>query len=474
MKNKGIGLFFIIYVFLYILNYLTPMGFGDDYLYSFVWQGKPEFIPLTADAVRVSSWHDLLVSQWSHYFTWSGRTVNHTLAQFFLWMGKGVFNFFNAFTGTLLVAEIYWCLNKGKVTLAFRMHELWFIVFALWAFTPGFVTVFLWLDGACNYLWPGVFLLGFMLPYIREYYSCSPEKGKGRLFNIIIFLGGILTGWTNENSICCIILALCVLLYKFSKYNGFECWMCCGVAGLLAGYTLLLFAPGNIIRLQSVHGLNGIDLIVAGNGFHAFLTGFMKVTIFQFWMWYFCLRTFMLKLKEIRFVDKEAIKDILLVKLFCCIAFGMSAVMFFSPEFPLRSGFPGTVQLIIATGILLRMQQDCGIGIFVPRVKNIMVYASAVYFVVTAFVATQNLYSLHTQTEELLAYVTRNRENLAALVLTVKPFRRATRLENLLSGFHIVENELLEDEKSWENVAFSRYYGIKGIRVSKEGLDNDE
>lgn len=67
------------------------MGFGDDYLYSFVWQGKPEFIPLTNNAERISSVHDLFVSQWSHYFTWSGRTVNHTLAQFFFVDGQGLF-----------------------------------------------------------------------------------------------------------------------------------------------------------------------------------------------------------------------------------------------------------------------------------------------------------------------------------------------------------------------------------------------
>ena len=89
------------------------MGFGDDYLYSFIWQGKPEFVPLTEDAIRVSSWQDLLISQWLHYFSWSGRTVNHTLAQFFLWQGKGIFNFFNALIAVVLIIEIYWCINKG-------------------------------------------------------------------------------------------------------------------------------------------------------------------------------------------------------------------------------------------------------------------------------------------------------------------------------------------------------------------------
>ena len=38
----------------------------------------------------------------------------------------------------------------------------------------------------------------------------------------------------------------------------------------------------------------------------------------------------------------------------------------------------------------------------------------------------------------------------------------------MLSGFHIPGFELSEDENNWVNVAFSRYYGIKGIRMVKE------
>ena len=65
--NKNALLAFLaIFLFLYIINFLTPMSFGDDYLYSFVWPGQSMFIPLPEGAVRVSSWHDLFLSQWSH------------------------------------------------------------------------------------------------------------------------------------------------------------------------------------------------------------------------------------------------------------------------------------------------------------------------------------------------------------------------------------------------------------------------
>ena len=90
--ERGMLTLLIIFVFLYVLNYLTPLGFGDDYLYSFIWQGNAMNDPLSANAARVSSFSDLLASQWSHYLTWGGRSVAHTLAQLFLWKGKGIFN----------------------------------------------------------------------------------------------------------------------------------------------------------------------------------------------------------------------------------------------------------------------------------------------------------------------------------------------------------------------------------------------
>ena len=108
------------FLFFYFLNYFMPLAFGDDYLYAFVWQGKSMFEPITEDAIRVSSFQDLVVSQISFYFTWSGRIVNNTLAQLFVWAGKDCFNVFNAFACLFLIMEIYWCANKGNVSLRFN------------------------------------------------------------------------------------------------------------------------------------------------------------------------------------------------------------------------------------------------------------------------------------------------------------------------------------------------------------------
>ena len=153
MNKKTLVTFIGIYLFFYILNYLYPLCFGDDYLYSFVWQGNPMGFPLTEEAKRVSSFNDLFVSQYSLYFTWGGRIVGQTLTQLFMWLGKGTFNIFNALISTLLVAEIYWISNKGSISAKFSLQRVCWIFFVIWAFSPGFSPLFLWLTCACVYIW---------------------------------------------------------------------------------------------------------------------------------------------------------------------------------------------------------------------------------------------------------------------------------------------------------------------------------
>ena len=83
-----LGIFFVIF----ILNSLMVRSAGDDYVYSFMWEGHSMYEPLSADARRIASFQDIAVSAWSYFLTWGGRIVAQAMAMFFLWMPRGVFN----------------------------------------------------------------------------------------------------------------------------------------------------------------------------------------------------------------------------------------------------------------------------------------------------------------------------------------------------------------------------------------------
>ena len=458
------------FLFFCVLNYLTPMAFGDDYVYSFIWQGHSEYEPLTENAVRVSSFWDIFVSQWSHYFTWSGRIVSHVIAQLFLWIGKDIFNVFNALISVLLIVEIYWCANKGTITWRFDAKRLCCIFFMLWAFTPGFSPVFFWFSGACNYLWPAVLLLTFLLPYIRKYYSFEEIIDCSGWFQFVMFFLGVLSGWTNENSICWIILILFVFVYLNRNKAGLERWVFTGLAGLTIGYLLLMLAPGNTARMNVE--ISTTASLLEPETIKAKLRILGTVFIFQFLMWYFNLRSLFLSQKEameIKGIKEERI----LVKAICILSFCMSSIMVLSPNFPPRSSFPGTVQLVIAACIMLRVQDEYEIELIKMNAKKFLSVVSVFYFFVTSTVALYGFHNYYCQMQNRLLLISRS-DKAKSEIVTIRALVPVSETLYSASGFHLLLYEMSEDENDWRNVAFSRYYGIKGVRMVKEETAKEE
>lgn len=455
------------FIFFYILNYLMPLAFGDDYLYAFIWQGNPMYIPLTKDAVRVSSVQDLIISQITFYYTWSGRIINNTLSQLFVWAGKDIFNFFNAFASVLLVLEMYWCSNKGRITFNFDAAILCWLFLFFWIFSPAFPSVVFWLVGACHYLWPAVFLTGFLIPYIRKYYFFQNRITENGWFICCMFIWGIIAGCTNENSVCWVVLFLAVFCYLNRNKQVNEVWMFSGLAGLIFGYAVLMFSPGNYARLLSTHSSSWLNQDKIIENIHVFAI----VLVIQFILWYFCLRS----LPQIYNAfhrcstkEKEVLKkELVLIKALCVTAMAMTAVMLFSPEFHLRSAFPGTVQLIIAIGIILRVQKEYRIDLLQQNAKRFLTYVGVIVFMVSAVVTLQHLYKHYVYSEELLSRVSALKRNGSEtqVILNMEPFSKPSKKEDLLSCYHTFDSNASEDFNFWTNVAFARFYGIKGVRI---------
>ena len=468
-NKKSCFVIFLIFLFMFVFNCMSPMSFGDDYVYSFVWSGQSIYEPLPQNVSRIASWQDLFRSQWSHYFTWGGRTVAHVLAQFFLWQGKALFNIANTLIGVLLVFELYWCINKGKICFQFDSRTIIWIFFLLWACTPGFGVVFLWVIGACNYLWTNVILLGFLIPYFYKYYHCDEKTlPDNKLIGAAIaFIFGILAGWTNENSVCCIILVLAVFIYYCKKYSNLETWMVSGLFGLMIGYALLIFAPGNYNRLSSSQSEWSFL-----TGLQEHLSMMMLIYVLQFLLWYFVLRS-LFTLRKISYSTLLIKKEVLLVKILVVVGFCMTGVMLFSPGFPPRSGFSGLLYLIVGAGILLRIQKEYKILLIQESAKKFLFCVSLVFFIVTAGFTFRHYYCGYVYVEDLLAIVNNIDNEKKDSVISVKAFKEPSDNESLYTALHTISYELSEDENEWKNVAFARYYGIKGIRVVKE-KDDDE
>ena len=220
----------LIFVLLFRLTSLTPL-LMDDYDYSFSW----------ATGERLSGIGDVLRSQAAHWQLWGGRSVAHFLTQTFLLLGKPVFHALNPVVYLLLLVLIL-RLGNGQV----KWWRLLCVHLALFLLLPGFGTVFLWLDGACNYLWCTLLALYPLLLTARIEEGSFSGKAAAWIFSILLCF---LAGWTNENTACGVFAGRILwLIFRKSRNERVCVPELISFAAELAGMLLLLFAPGNFVR----------------------------------------------------------------------------------------------------------------------------------------------------------------------------------------------------------------------------------
>lgn len=226
-KNSTKIILFLIFLSMLLLNFLTPY-IADDINYKYIWGTNN----------RVHNLLDIAVSQYNHYLTWGGRSVAHSIAQFFLIFPKWLFNIMNALCYTTIIYLIYnLATNKKHRFLLILIHLLiYFIV-------PYFGEDFLWLIGSCNYAWTLLIMLLFLSTYEKN------NKKDNTIRIILMFLFGIISGWTNENTAIGVftIVLLLIIEEKLNK-EKIQKWKISGLVGNLIGIIILILAPGNYVR----------------------------------------------------------------------------------------------------------------------------------------------------------------------------------------------------------------------------------
>lgn len=206
----------------------------DDYDFSVNWA--------TGEPITIAG---LPESLGAIYQAWSGRMIAHGIAQLFLCMNEVWFDAANTLTYLLLLLMMYTLAKpKGK-------RFLWWIWVAahaaLFWLVPFFGTVFLWLEGSCNYLWCMVVAL---VPLCVQ--KSMAEGGFFSRFGWMSIPVCFLAGWTYENTACGVfaLIAALLVIQRWQKGNvGF--WQIAALIAEGVGIAMLLLAPGNFVRLDT-------------------------------------------------------------------------------------------------------------------------------------------------------------------------------------------------------------------------------
>nr|MBP3258644.1 hypothetical protein [Bacilli bacterium] len=417
---------FGIFVLMIILNFLTPL-IADDYSYS-----------ASIDGGVISSFFDIIKNQFDHYMTWGGRSVAHTIAQIFLiLLNKNIFNVINAFVFTALVGLIY----KNSIGANEQRPILIPIIgLLMWYFVPVFGQTSIWLIGSCNYLWTATFVM-------LNIYLFRNEKIKNNTINIILmFLLGVLAGWSNENTgfgcISVLVMFLIVKKFKKEKIHGHQI---SSLLGTILGYVVMLVAPGNYVRNEYFY--DGSSFIVR------YLKHFMSCTS--------VLYNYVMPLIIIVIVALAIIlyKEMKLKNNYYYIFFIASMitiyVMIASPYFPERACFGASIFMITSCISLINLIIDDRL------IKYVIVTAliiASIYFVK----------GYARLSHDILEY-----KNVWKTRIEIINTSKQKGIYDFEFGSYYTTNkrspiyglgDLQSDPDLWPNTSIANYYGINSIK----------
>lgn len=224
----------LVFLSLLILNFLTPY-LADDFTFAYAFD----------TGARLHSLPQLMQSLAYHYREWTGRVVVKFFAQGFTMLPKAVFNFCNA-AAYLGLGLVIYRLARGRRTGRYDVLAFVLIEIALWEISPAFGQTNLWMCGSCNYLWASLGCLAFLLPWR---YSLQKTFSAGWCAALGMAVVGLLAGWLSENTSAGMLACagLC-LLWTLVRRHRAPLWMWTGFCGAVAGFVLLIAAPGNYNR----------------------------------------------------------------------------------------------------------------------------------------------------------------------------------------------------------------------------------
>jgi len=153
------------------------------------------------------------------------------------------------------------------------------------------------------------------------------------------------------------------------------------------------------------------------------------------------------------------------------IAVGSAVLMLCIPSRGLRPSFLGLIYLTISAALLFRMQENVGLNLLTNNAKVFLKLIGYSYMVLTISVSLWCNYRTHCEWNAILVKVAAA-DNNHVLEYKADNIFEYNHFLNLLSGFHLIEIPISEDENNEINKVFSRYYKIRGIRVTRNGSES--
>ncbi len=212
----------------------------------------------------LTSFSDIIESQIWHFFNWGGRCVTHGVLQLTLMCGELGADILNLGMTLLLTYLICVLIQQKNLPVFLLAHSM------IYALNANPKMSMFWQAGTANYVYSSVWILLFMLPFIRLMQN-SAQKALP-LAALWLLPIGLMAGWSNENmGPVCFLLALGTALYQKLQKRPIPVWIFSGIISSFAGSILVIAAPGNFVRSAEVEKQTLYDrfysMLTAGTDF---------------------------------------------------------------------------------------------------------------------------------------------------------------------------------------------------------------
>jgi hypothetical protein len=325
---------------------------------------------------------------------------------------------------------------------------------------PAWGQDFLWLDGSCNYLWTTTIILFFLVPFRSRH--DTKDYNLNTLLSVSFFFIGILAGWSNENSGAAVLFLLAAYFtMKCIKKEKVCLFEITGVAGFLVGFIMLIGAPGNYVRADTIKEMGG------GYGNDPLLIMLLK-RFFSVTLMFFSKHGFTTMAVAAFFAVDLRCHQKLRLNLFsyfyALAAFASAYSMVLSPSFPDRA----FLIVLVFSGITLgnvMSHYDMHIPAIIKRNNIIAIFLMLLMFSGSMLEAGKNIMGVYLKWQSRVEYILAEKQkgNMDVEVKAPIPvYDRHVALYGL--------SDLLVDPTEWPNRSMAEYFGLNSIK----GVDNGE
>ena len=239
----------LLFIYYFSIASLTPYA-ADDFVY--------KVNPLEYD-ISFKVLKNAFNFQILHYFNWGGRIIVLFFVQLFLIPIKLYFNIINALVQIIIINTLFFYAYNRIATTLKDVSIICLINIMLFIGFYKYSGVSIYLTSTIGYSWMHLYVLLYYLPFWNYYVNQKESQNK-----LSFYFFGIISGCTNEHVFIAqfIFFILLSIINRINHHDKIPQFYYHSLSGVLTGGAILMFAPGNFIRAQTINSKISVTNII--------------------------------------------------------------------------------------------------------------------------------------------------------------------------------------------------------------------